>query len=621
MEILKFRIWNYKSIIDSGDCHPSTGITILAGKNESGKTSILEALEDFNHGVEIREKAIPIGKDKEKLIDKEMPKISVTFKVPISYINEIFEEIGFPAEGIKQDFLEITVEKTFPNDYELSDKSISKLGLSTEGSDENLDDEISSAFDEVKSLNSTHSEQLGAVPLPEITVADYESSKQEIENFRSQIEANLPNVPEAEREKLTDALNELISLCSRASQGATDVDKFVEEFMQYIPDLILFSSFNDIFPNVIPLGELEENQWIKDLGEISDLDVSIIKSGNEREKIQHNKELNIQLNEDYKRFWEQDLSSLVINWDNQNLFFWIEENGNFYEPEIRSQGKRWHLAFYVRVTARAREGSANIILIDEPGLYLHAKAQKDVLKNLEDAADEGGQVLFSTHSPYLLEADKLERIRLVQKFDELGTKIENKIHKVADKETLTPILTAIGLEMTNGISQLDRIKNIIVEGASDYYYLNALKQTCGKNDLNFVHGGGAGNMPKVGTILQGWGCKVIYLYDNDKGAKDAIKNINSEWVTTSEEVIAKIPIEGGSIEDIFSKSDFAKYVLRDSEVEIRGKNSKHAKEKIDKVLSAKLFLELNNKKKITLDEETVGKIETLFKILDEKFQN
>lgn len=323
------------------------------------------------------------------------------------------------------------------------------------------------------------------------------------------------------------------------------------------------------------------------------------------------------MNDDYRRFWQQDLSSIVIDWDNQNLYFWIEENGEYYEPEIRSQGKRWHLAFYVKVTARAREDVESIILIDEPGLYLHAKAQQDVLKNLESAAVVGAQVFFSTHSPYLLEADKLARIRLVLKTDKLATVIENKIHKVADKETLTPILTAIGLEMSSGIAQLDRINNVVVEGPSDYYYLNALRKLIDGKEMNFVYGGGAGNMPMVGTILQGWGCNVIYLYDDDRGLKQAAKNIKKHWLTTAENVIAKIPVEGGAIEDIFSKADFIGHVLGEEDIEFEGSNSDYVKEKGDKVLLAKQFVEIVETKKLTLDAETRTNAGKLFEVLEQ----
>ena len=63
MKIVSFRINHYKSINDTGLCYLAEGVTILAGRNESGKTSILEALEDFGVGRSIRQKAIPIHDD------------------------------------------------------------------------------------------------------------------------------------------------------------------------------------------------------------------------------------------------------------------------------------------------------------------------------------------------------------------------------------------------------------------------------------------------------------------------------------------------------------------------------------------------------------------------------
>ncbi len=73
MKIKKFRIKNYKSIVDSGDCYLEEDLTILAGKNESGKTSILEALADFNIDKNISDKAKPIGRD------DALPEINITF--------------------------------------------------------------------------------------------------------------------------------------------------------------------------------------------------------------------------------------------------------------------------------------------------------------------------------------------------------------------------------------------------------------------------------------------------------------------------------------------------------------------------------------------------------------
>ena len=377
----------------------------------------------------------------------------------------------------------------------------------------------------------------------------------------------------------------------------------------------MFSSFDDVFPNRVPLSELATNKWILDLQKISNLSIEKIQGTNERVKVTHTEQLNLALNADFGKYWTQDASKLRIQIDNEKLQFWIHENDRFYEPEIRSQGRRWHLAFYIRVSARARDDTTNVVLIDEPGLYLHANAQRDILMNLEEASTRM-QVVFSTHSPYLMEQDKFDRIRLVQKSESHGTKVENKVHAVSDVETLTPVLTAIGLELNRGIVATDRLNNVIVEGPSDFYYLTAMKKLL-KREINFVFGGGAPNMPRVGTILHGWGCRVIYLYDNDTGYKNAKRSIEKNWPTIDESSIDVLPT-GDAIEDLFTKQDFAGYVLQIEPNAIAGKNSVHMKGS-DKVLPSRRFLQLCESNTMpNLSAETIAKWGRVFDSLQSK---
>jgi hypothetical protein len=67
-------------------------------------------------------------------------------------------------------------------------------------------------------------------------------------------------------------------------------------------------------------------------------------------------------------------------------------------------------------------------------------------------------------------------------------------------------------------------------------------------------------MGNIGTILTGWGCKVIYLYDNDKGKTDGSKNLIKNWLV-SKELILSVKEGTGSIENIFSRHDFMNFVL------------------------------------------------------------
>jgi hypothetical protein len=374
-----------------------------------------------------------------------------------------------------------------------------------------------------------------------------------------------------------------------------------------------------VFPNKIPFAELETNEWIKDLSVIGDLDVKTIMDSADRDKHKHKKDVNITLNKDYEKFWTQDASNLSVDWDSQFLYFWIEEDDYPYEPHLRSKGRQWHLAFYIKVSARAKENVWNIILIDEPGLFLHAKAQENILSKLEESAKEV-QLIFSTHSPYLLEADKLNRIRLVHRTKKYGTRIENKVHALADKETLTPILTAIGLELNAGIANFDKINNTVVEGPSDIYYLNAFKKILNIDSVNFIFGGGAGNMPFVGTILHGWGAKVIYLFDNDQGKKDGEKNLKDNWMVVKELILSVLNTPG-SIEDIFSPTNFKEFVLGDPNKNYTETNSEYIKKsKLDKVLLAKIFLEsCQNGTTISLDTLTIENVTKLFDVIKTKF--
>lgn len=607
MKLKKFKIKNFKSIVDSGYCYLTDTITILAGKNESGKTAILEALEDFDTNRTIRDDAKPI-----KVLDA-IPEISVTFIVEKEIVKEILQEIGGLQKAVVD--VELEIIKSLPNKYALSDSSLENDVF---GSKEIVKhkESIKDKWHKVKSLHGKY--QLGGT-LFEFEFLNISNEKALFINFKNASAQILTQIDEKDRETFSALIGEIETAINNLEGLLVMPTKFLSALKKRIPNFILFKSFEDIFPNKIPFAELEKNEWIKDLSVISDLDVATIKSSAARDKQKHKKDINITLNKDYEKYWTQDFTGLSVDWDSQDLYFWIEEEGYLYEPSLRSKGKQWHLAFYIKVTARANEDLPNIILIDEPGLFLHAKAQEDILRKLEVSAKEV-QLIFSTHSPYLLEADKLNRVRLIYRTKRAGTIIENKVHALADKETLTPILTAIGLELNAGISSIDKVNNVIVEGPSDVYYLTGFKAMLKKSQINFIFGGGAGNMPFVGTILHGWGGKVIYLYDNDQGRKDGEKNLTDNWFVSKDLILSVLGM-AGSIEDVFSANDFKKYVLRNTNIKHTGSNSEYVKKhKLDKVLLGKLFLEtVQSGTPVTLDKHSSENISKLFKSIENIF--
>jgi predicted ATP-dependent endonuclease of OLD family len=455
MKIIKFRIRNFKSIIDSGDCYLSDSITILAGKNEAGKSSILEALFDFNAGTPIREKSIPLN------FEKSLPEVSVVFDLSKEEFQGIFKDADIDldvkkllVERLPENYL-VEIKKLYPDKFTISGKIFEAVNTTIQVLAKKLTDDIklyaaSNGLSENKPLRT-----LLAILQSENIIESNEIQKN-ISFFQSEVGSPTSNITVVQKDSLTKLSSEIQSSLDELKNLYCSLQTTINsEILKRIPNFILFNSFEDVFPNEVNFSELESNPWITDLCKMSNLDISIVTGTNNPIKKQHKHLLNIKLNKDFSQYWTQDLSQLSIDWDGSILSFWIEEDGNFYPPELRSQGRRWHLAFYVKVSAKSKAGTNTVILIDEPGLYLHATAQRDILKHLEDSS-EHNQILMSTHSPYLIEPDKLERIRLVQKSNTKGTRIENKIHAVSDKETLTPILTAIGLELNQGIANSEK---------------------------------------------------------------------------------------------------------------------------------------------------------------------
>ena len=114
--------------------------------------------------------------------------------------------------------------------------------------------------------------------------------------------------------------------------------------------------------------------------------------------------------------------------------------------------------FVLLFAINAVQRTGNIILLDEPGPYLHPKAQNDILKALEILATSD-QIIFTTHSPYLINPNTLERVRLVRRDSKNCTVIQNQVHaaRIGDNEVYTPIMTAIGLDLSKVSERLETI--------------------------------------------------------------------------------------------------------------------------------------------------------------------
>ena len=144
-----------------------------------------------------------------------------------------------------------------------------------------------------------------------------------------------------------------------------------------------------------------------------------------------------------RRVWSQEPTiEIKLNVNGKVLYIDISDGTTVYDtPESRSLGFRWYLSFYINFIAQTFEAKANeyVFLLDEPGIHLHPAGQKDLTKVMEDLAIKN-QLVYTTHSPFMINREYPQRVRLVTKGRE-GTKVD----ACAYRENWKPLRRSIGL--------------------------------------------------------------------------------------------------------------------------------------------------------------------------------
>ena len=578
------------------------------------KKTYCSLLEDFNNGVEID--SSKINKYSKGDQRKDKPEIIIDLTFEKDELKNRLETSGFDLSKVKVKLpLEIQLIKRYPDTYIFEPELLKLLNLEADEQIKNKAGEelsiIDDLFKEKKALFAKVGKTSGKV-FPDLNGNNLSKTLSDLEVFESNINSLPTNkLHPTHKKNFIDSIK-MLALKIEDYQEEFNVHKTLLDAL--CPNFILFSSFEDNLKGNVEISSIEG--IMKDVVNCFEIDTDLLEDGDDLEITEHIDNCSMQANSDYSSFWNQDNSQLIIRHDGGNLLLQVRENKTHFYPEQRSKGKQWHLSFYIKLTANSKKGD-DIILIDEPGLFLHAQAQRDIYKKLLDTGKDN-QVLFTTHSPYLINSDELHRLRLVQKTEAEGSNIVAQIHKVSDHETMTPIYTAIGLNIGEGIQDQTYKNNIVVEGMSDYYYLTAFQNILKHKKFKIVFGGGSGKMGVVGSILTGWGCEVLYLFDNDKGGTDGKKNLKSKWFVSDDQIEFIRPTKGEASEDIFSNTDFKKHVLEDDTLSYIVSNSQIAKDKkINKVITSKEFLV---KKNLKLEKETTDRAKLLFTTLEDKFK-
>lgn len=521
-------IENFRSIKDTKRLEINNKLTIFAGKNESGKTNILKAIQTF-YDDDFKEDDVPVDNKAAN------PKIKINFEMSRDYLSEkLKKQINEIGESFS---LIVTRSKNYIDEYEGSVISI-----------------IEDMFIQQLNENEGYKKFFNKSEIKRL-ISDIVNSEDDV----ATIVEKYITITEDNEEK-EKAVAHIISIINSINPRMI--------LKNLIPQIAYFDSFEDMLPDELSKEEIQSANFEKSNKAFINLlymlnltkDEFIKKiQGDERSQSSEFKKISKQITQKYNTVYLQEKVSLGLDKNGDKIFIQVFDEGdldNDTKPSQRSKGFQWFIAFYLLLNSLNKDA---IILIDEPGLYLHAKAQEDILRFLQEEVSNA--VLFTTHSPYLIDINKLDALNLVRKDGKNGTIVNQKYYNCSDQDTITPLITAIGYNVAKNPLEIGNGLNIITEGISDrFYVLSFLKLTNSKSKINVVPSIGSCNVHLLVSLAIGWNLDYLILLDKDTGATDAIPKLK-ELYTNDKEMNEKImyPVEKGTIEDVFSPEDKKKY--------------------------------------------------------------
>ncbi|MBX7186889.1 MAG: AAA family ATPase [Vicinamibacteria bacterium] len=579
MRLASFRIRNFKSIVDTNRCSLGAGdnVLVLAGQNEAGKSAVLEALDFFRNGPS--KSFANLQRRRE-----ENPQAECHFSVGPADLASLREE-GVPA----------SVCEYFENS-----KVVEMERVATEEGEFEifLTDEQREAVQKLLSVPSPVAEGAG---VGEAAAAP---------------EAKEPNPPEPLTVEALEAL-----------------------LRERLPKFVFFDSFENLLPGVVSVADIGKYPAVLDFQKVFSTDFAKVVTKEPRAITREQQRLGQEASDNLNTYWTQrvdedgryNFSVKIVPAAAPavpSIEFMIDRNdGDPLFLEQKSKGFRWFSAFNLRLRAlgvEEKDLADVVLLIDEPGQGLHETAQKNAKGVLDELGKKGAQVLYSTHHPNLIgiEGPEFARLRLVSNTRQKGTRVETVAQfasrsDVAARDTLAPIITAMGIQSAGSIVSVDR-RNVVVEGITDHYYLTAfgmLLKTAEK--VSFLPSCGVNNVPSLVSVLLGWGLDFRAILDDDQqSGRKAYQLLKKHFFEDDDQIAQQriYRLQGCTgIEDVFSREDFSELVLGAKPTK-RGQappNSELAKGR--KELLARTFLEKVRKGEVSrLSDDSMAKIEPVF---------
>lgn len=572
MQAKRFRVQNFRNIDDSGWITLDQ-VTAFVGRNESGKTTLLKALHKFNPAT-----TEPYDAMREFPRDRYMrdfvsggskgcdwPVCSVAFDVDGELKVEITTVLSpdqtSPTEVIATRYYDGSI--TFAYEPALVEQPLSPepvlAGLKAFASGARRikapapDQEDATAatrnalaqwatqWQEQLKGNSDLRHDAGATALTKLkTEAEGKSSPQTADLVEALHEAIQPILDAAKTGPILPKLDELIEpalpvLIYFENYGVLDSAIYLPRFLEDLqrePNNPRLRTINAMFKHVA----LDA----KDIADLGAEDARVQRQSNQQPnaetvaKDQRRKEerairLNSASNDISTRFsdwWSQRRHKIRYHADGDYFRIWVADDRRpdvEIELEARSKGFQWFLSFYLVFLVESEEGHKDaILLLDEPGMNLHPTAQHELLAFFERLAEKN-QLIYTTHSPFLVDGEHIYRVRPVTE-DNTGHSRISADTWPKDRETIFPLQAAAGYAMLRGLFQ--HKKNVLVEGMSDYYYLHALNQQCRAkglaalpDDIYITPCGGTKLVGHLAALFLGQDVRPLILLDSDEAGR------------------------------------------------------------------------------------------------------
>jgi AAA ATPase domain len=311
-----------------------------------------------------------------------------------------------------------------------------------------------------------------------------------------------------------------------------------------------------------------------------------------------------------------------------------------------SHGFRWFFSFLVYFTRiqDVHQGDDLVLLLDEPGSALHALAQADFLRVVEERLAPVAQVLYTTHSPFMVDANHFERVRLVIDDNEKGTVVTAKVFAGGDEDTVFPLQAALGYSI--GQTLFVAPNALLVEGPSDLLYLKVWSRAleeAGRTALDprwvIVPVGG---VSKVETFVRLYGANQLHtavlLDGTTKFERQVTQLVGTGQLEPGQIISVSTVLDGraeADIEDLMSdefyvdlvKAAFSRSAAAGLTAEaVMGNGNPRLAKRVEAILEAWGFtafdhlrpaLELsNNPEKYPLPDELLDRAEELFRALN-----